>query len=243
MSRLIGLLKDCIMHNILLSGAIIIARMDSSRFPGKTMAHLGGKPIIERCIEALKDSDEFITLLSTTGREVDRPLVDVAEHLGIEYFQGSLDVSERIAGCIKKFGLQYFARVNGDSPFTRRELLSEGFRTIREKNLDFVTNLVPRAFPYGISVEIMKSEKFLSSLPDLNTGYYREHVTTYFYEHFGTLKTYCMPYAYGNDHDVRLVVDTQSDIERIEKMLSASKNAFELSIPEIVKLYRGAYHD
>jgi spore coat polysaccharide biosynthesis protein SpsF len=243
MSRRIGLLKDSMMHNKSASGAIVIARMDSSRFPGKAMTHLGGKPIIERCIGALKGSDEFITLLATTGREVDRPLVDFAEHLGFEYFQGSYDISERIAGCIRKFGLQYFARVNGDSPFTRRELLTEGFRIIREKNLDFVTNLVPRAFPYGISVEIMKSEKFLSSLPDLNTDYYREHVTTYFYEHFGTLKTYCMPYTSGNDHDVKLVVDTYEDKECIEKMLTILPNAFELPISEIVKLYRGVHHD
>jgi spore coat polysaccharide biosynthesis protein SpsF len=231
------------MHNMSVSGAIILARMDSSRFPGKAMANLGGKSIIEKCIGALKGGDEFITLLATTGRAVDRPFMDIAEHLGIEHFQGSLDVSERIAGCIRKFGLQYFARVNGDSPFTRRELLTEGFRTIREKNLDFVTNLVPRAFPYGISVEIMKSEIFLSSLPDLNTDYYREHVTTYFYEHFGTLKTYCMPYTSGNDHDVRLVVDTSEDKERIEKMLTVSPNAFELPISEIVKLYREVNHD
>ena len=231
------------MHDMSVSGAIIIARMDSSRFPGKAMAHLGGKPIIERCISALKGSDEFITLLATTGREVDRPLVDVAEHLGIGYFQGSLDISERIADCIREFGLHYFARVNGDSPFTRRDLLTEGFRTIREKDLEFVTNLVPRAYPYGISVEIMKSKRYLSSLPDLNTDYYREHVTTYFYEHFGTLKTFCMPYASGNDHDVRLVVDTYSDLERIEKMLAVSPDAFELPISEIVKLYRGVHHD
>lgn len=228
------------MNNVSVSGAIIIARMDSFRFPGKAMTRLGGKSIIEQCIGTLKNAREFITLLATTGRMVDRPLVNVAEQLGIKCFQGSLDVSERIADCIKIFGLKYFARVNGDSPFTRRELLTEGFRQIRERNLDFVTNLVPRAFPYGISVEIMKSKKFLSSLPNLNTDYYREHVTAYFYEHFETLKTYCMPYNFGNDHDVRLVVDTYEDKERIEKMLTVSPNAFELPISEIVKLYREA---
>ena len=231
------------MHDMPVCGAIIIARMDSSRFPGKAMAYLGDQLIIERCITALKGSDEFVALLATTDREVDKPLLNAAETLGIEHFQGPLDVSERLAGCIRKFGLQYFARVNGDSPFTRRELLTEGFRIIREKNLDFVTNLVPRAFPYGISVEIMKSETFLSTLPNLDSDFYREHVTTYFYEHFGSLKTFCMPYTSGNDHDVRLVVDTYEDKERIEKMLTVKPNAFELPIPELVKLYRGVHHD
>lgn len=221
-------------------GAIILARMDSKRFSNKALAKLGDKTLIEWCIDSVVDSERYETILATTDREIDKPLVSIAKSKGIYCFQGALDnVSNRILGCIDKFNLDYFARINGDSPFVRKELLNEGFKIICKKELDFVTNLVPRAFPYGISVEILKSSTFVSNYEKLNSSSHREHITSFFYENFDQFKTYCIRYEYGNDHDVRLVVDTPSDIEHLNKMLIISKDINSLSISELVKLYKG----
>jgi spore coat polysaccharide biosynthesis protein SpsF (cytidylyltransferase family) len=222
------------------NGIIILARMDSKRFPYKAITKLGDKKLIEWCIDGVVNNKQYKTILATTNREIDKPLMNIAKNKGISYFQGALDnVANRVLECIKNFNLDYFARVNGDSPFVRKELLIEGFKIIYEQDLDVVTNLVPRAFPYGISVEILKSSIFCSNYDNFTTNCYKEHITSYFYEHFGQFKTYCMQYEHGNDSDVRLVVDTPSDREHIEKMLSYSKNIQELTIAEIVKLYRG----
>lgn len=222
-------------------GVIILARMDSKRFSNKALAKLGDKKLIEWCIDGVVDNERYNTILATTDREIDKPLVSIAKSKDIYCFQGALDnVANRVLECIDKFNLDYFARINGDSPFVCRELLIEGFKIICEKDLDFVTNLVPRAFPFGISVEILKSSIFVSNYAKLNSSSHREHITSYFYENFDQFKTYCMRYEYGNDHDVRLVVDRPSDLEHLNKMLIISKDINSLSISELVKLYKGA---
>ncbi|MBI5623164.1 MAG: NTP transferase domain-containing protein [Elusimicrobia bacterium] len=220
-------------------GVIVLARMDSSRFPNKAMALLGHKPLVEWCIDGVADPGRYRTVLATTGRDLDRPLVELAARKGIPCYQGPVeDVAGRIAGCLEAHGLDCFARVNGDSPFVRKELLREGFDLIRERGADLVTNLVPRAFPYGVSVEILRSEVFLACYESLTTSLQREHATSYFYEHLAAFKVCCMPYGGGDDHDVRLVVDTPADLERLGKLLRAGRDVAGLPLPELVRLYR-----
>jgi len=227
-------------------GVIILVRMDSKRYPNKALTKIGDKTLIEWCIDGVVDNEKYITILATSDRDIDKPLISVAKNRGIFYFQGELDnVSCRVLECIDKFKLDYFARINGDSPFVRKDLLNEGFKIISERELDFVTNLMPRAFPYGISVEILRSSTFRSHYKRLTTSYYREHITSYFYNNLSKFKTYSMQYQCGNDHDVRLVVDTAADMERLRKMLSVSIDTNKLTISELVKLYNGGerFHD
>jgi spore coat polysaccharide biosynthesis protein SpsF len=219
-------------------GLIIFSRLDSKRFPYKAFAKLGNKTIIEWIISNLKVNLNYKVILATSNREVDRPLVDFARESGISYFQGPLDdVACRTLGCIKEFELDYFARINGDSPFVNKELIIEGFDIISRGNIDFVTNLVPRRFPYGTSVEIVKSSTFCSIYKYFSDND-KEHITSYFYEHFNDFNTFCIEYKYGNDHDVRLVIDTIEDLEILKKILSRIDNIESIKIPDIVKIYR-----
>jgi spore coat polysaccharide biosynthesis protein SpsF len=219
-------------------GAVILARMDSKRFPEKATKLLRGKRLIEWCIDGAV-GEGYSTVLATSDTDHDDPLAEIARGKGIPCFRGPLEnVAKRVLMCIREHKLDFFARVNADSPFVRNELIGEAFKLAVKQDMEFVTNLVPRAFPYGISVEVLKSSVFERCYNDLNTDRYREHVTSYFYDNIGRFRTQFIPYQ-GNDQDVRLVVDTPEDLDRIERMISFAKaDISRLAIADLVRLYR-----
>ncbi len=86
-------------------GAIIQARMNSSRLPGKVLMNIQGKPIIEYLITQLQRVQklEKIILATTTNSE-DDPLVEHAGKNQIHHFRGSEhDVLERYYKATKKY--------------------------------------------------------------------------------------------------------------------------------------------
>ena len=46
-------------------------------------------------------------------------------------------------------------RINGDSPLHHSELLSEAVRVYFSDNVEIVTNVFPRSYPIGMSVELV----------------------------------------------------------------------------------------
>ena len=110
---------------------IVLARMDSSRFPGKALTPIGGIPLLERCLSGVLQSEQFTPILATTARSVDQPLADFAKRMRIPCFRGGLEnVYGRVCVCLKEFEVDIFARINADSPFVQAGLLNDGKATI-----------------------------------------------------------------------------------------------------------------
>jgi spore coat polysaccharide biosynthesis protein SpsF len=72
-------------------------------------------------------------------------------------------------------------RISGDSPLIDFRLINKSINIFKKnKRFDLITNVFPRTFPSGQSVEIIKTSalgknlKFFSKLD-------KEHVTRYFY--------------------------------------------------------------
>ncbi len=221
------------------NGAVVLARMDSSRFPGKALAPVKGIPLLQRCVEPLLQAGDFKVLIATTSRPVDNPIADEASRLGMPCFRGEADdVALRMLRCAQTYHLDAVARVNGDSPFPNIRLLRQGFAAIETGQYDFCTNLVPRAFPYGVSIEVFRTSFFAECYPKFGTAYHREHVTPYFYEHLHEFRVCCLEYSAGNDHDVRLVVDRPGDVDLIERILDNVDSPATAELPAIVAAYR-----
>ena len=68
-------------------------------------------------------------VLATSDRPIDDPLAAFAAANELALFRGDPDdVAGRALACAERFGLDYFARVNGDSPFLEPALLGEAIR-------------------------------------------------------------------------------------------------------------------
>lgn len=137
-------------------GAVIQARLDSVRFPGKALAPLAGRPILAHVIaraRRITRADEIV--LATSDRAVDDPLAALGREAGIPVFRGSLgDVVQRTLDCARAHKLDVVARLCGDSPFLSPDLFDRALGLQEETDADLVSNTVVRSYPKGLSVEV-----------------------------------------------------------------------------------------
>lgn len=162
---------------------IIQARSSSSRLPGKVMKKIGGITIVEHTInQCSKVVGRENVILATSDEVSDNDLADHVKGLGITLHRGSLEnVYERFSEILRNFGIEQFVRICADSPFLNTQILNVAIQTYNELTPDLVTNVFPRTFPKGQSVEIIKSKKFLEIGYKHNKKFSTEHITQSYY--------------------------------------------------------------
>ena len=145
------------------SVAIIQSRMTSKRYPGKMLAPFLGKPVLAHVVNRIKKTKiKPKIILATSKNHTDDPLVVYAKHLSIEVVRGSHeDVLSRFILTLKKFNCDSFFRVCGDSPLLLPVLFDKAKSIYNEGNYDLVTNVFPRTFPTGMSVELINTSIFI----------------------------------------------------------------------------------
>ncbi len=213
-------------------GAIIVARFDSRRFPGKVLHPLAGQPMLahvaERC--RLVPALERRIVLATTARAVDHPIARFAADLGLGVFRGGTDnVARRLLECAWSAGWDAFFRVNADSPCLDPDLLQRAADAFHSGYFDLVTNLHPRTFPYGISVELMRTATYAEAYPRFERPDHREHATLYYYENPDRFRLHNLinPRAARSGEVIlplpRLTVDQPDDVAPVEAWLAGCR--------------------
>lgn len=221
------------------SAAVIFARMSSSRLPGKSLLPLAnGFLLIELIIKQLEKLPGVLVILATSDHSDDDQLAETAGKSGALVFRGDLqNVAQRAASCIEHFRLDFFSRINGDSPFVNIEHLAQGFRRIIESDLDLITNLYPRTFPYGYSLEVIKAQSFLNAYKNFTIAE-QEHITAYFYNHVSKFKYENIVSDVPLKGDIRLTIDTVEDYDRINRLFGKFPQLYGRSLEEIIKAYK-----
>jgi spore coat polysaccharide biosynthesis protein SpsF len=178
--------------------AIIFSRMASSRLPGKALRHIAGEPLIKRVINRVSKVKKLSTVVvATSNSKNDDGLVEYIQSLNIEVFRGAAhDVL--------------------DSPFIDPELLEKGIEMWRQPNLDLISNVFPRTYPVGTSVEIIKTDSLKKILDLTADSCDREHVTRFFYRNPEKFRILNFESGRSELRKVRLAVDTEEDLERID---------------------------
>lgn len=205
------------------SGAIIVARMGSKRLPGKALRTALGWPMIEIVARRLflAGFTRERVVVATTDQLRDRELVDWCRSFGLEAFRGDEDdVAARCLACAEWRGWRAFARVNGDSPFVPGRLIHAALAEVEKRGSSFVTNLAPRSFPYGVSVEVIDTAMYRDSLSAMRPDE-AEHVTLHLYRALPERHKNLVCEA-GDLSSIRLTVDTAADEVRINTLLAGA---------------------
>ncbi|MDA7810729.1 glycosyltransferase family protein [Candidatus Pelagibacter sp.] len=163
-------------------GAIIEARLGSTRLPGKVMLKVNNQPLIFQLIKRLKfvkNIDQII--VATTLNKKDDVICDFLKKNKINFFRGSEDnVVDRVLKAAKKFKIKNIVQVTGDCPLIDPYIVSQVIETFKSNNFDFVSNANIRTYPDGMDVSIF-STKNLNKLSKLTKNKFDlEHVTLYF---------------------------------------------------------------
>jgi len=180
-------------------------------------------------------------IVATSDRPLDDPIAEWADKEGLGVFRGSAnDVSLRVLNCIQANNLDYFFRVNADSPFLEPLLLLKAHSLITESKYDFVTNLMPRSFPYGVSVECFDANIYRCGYKSMYSSRHFEHPTSYFYEHISSYSYYNIACENSGLEDIRLTVDTPQDLDVFSnKMKPLLDNWLNISYIDAIKLLQG----
>ncbi|SRX55965.1 3-deoxy-manno-octulosonate cytidylyltransferase [Aequorivita sp. CIP111184] len=115
---------------------MIPARYGASRFPGKLMQDLGGKPVIVRTYEAAKATDLFDEVYVVTDSDVIFREIEMNGGKAIMSQKEHDCGSDRIAEAVENMDVDIVVNVQGDEPFTSREGLEKVLAVFNEPDAD-----------------------------------------------------------------------------------------------------------
>jgi spore coat polysaccharide biosynthesis protein SpsF len=198
---------------------VVQARMSSRRLPGKVLLPLIGKPLLAHALDRLCRGQPLPVVVATSRHVSDDPLAEFCQGLGIPCLRGPLDnVAARFLLAAEELNLDAFVRVCGDSPLIDPALVERAARLFLDQRPHLAGNVYPRTYPQGQSVEVVDTETFRRALPDFSQPDELEHVTLHFYRRAAQYNI--ANFSHQPDlSQVRLVVDTRQDLERMAALM------------------------
>lgn len=212
--------------------------MGSTRFPGKVLAPFRGKAIVARLIDAAAQAvaRDRITV-ATSATAADDPLACYVRELGVAVFRGSLDnVVERFQDCLRVNPCDWFFRLCADSPLLDPALLGAAMRYADLKKVDLVTNVFPRTFPKGQSVELIRAAAFAAIDSNRLTPQQKEHATQVYYFHPEIFNIVNFESAEPGLAETSYAVDTLEDLSRLEHLFSQERFPPKVMLREVRKV-------
>lgn len=210
--------------------------MGSTRFPGKCLTPVRGRPLIKWIFDRLaraKRLDEVV--LATTNDPADHELARFAQSCGIPVYRGSdFNVLRRYIDAANWRHANYLVRITGDCPLVDPWLVDQVVETLIHSQLDYVSNIQPPSFPDGLDIEaftrtaLQRSEALAKESSDF------EHVTPVLRQHEKFSR--CGIGVSGSHAHLRMTVDYPEDIKRIEFVLKAFGDRCDFGWKEISSL-------
>lgn len=162
--------------------ALVQARMGSSRFPGKMMAPLAGRPLLAWVLARLKRAQRLdAVVLATTDLPRDAALVALAHEMGVAPFTGSeSDVLDRFSRAARQFEADTVVRVCADNPFIDGAVVDALVDFYAASDCDYACNHLDRlgsGFADGFGAEILPAALLHRLAAECSEPRHREHVT------------------------------------------------------------------
>jgi spore coat polysaccharide biosynthesis protein SpsF len=201
--------------------AIIQARMNSSRLPGKVLAPMAGEPMLTRVMNRVRRAssiDEVV--VATTTRAEDQQIVDLCVQQRTACFRGSeADVLDRYYQAALHYESDIVVRITSDCPLIDPETIHWLVLEFIEKgDCDYLTNaLPPRTFPRGLDVEVLSFFALARAWREDDNPDWREHVTAYIYRHPELFRLHILTHPADYSY-VRWTVDETADLDFIQRI-------------------------
>lgn len=158
---------------------IIQARMGSTRLPGKVLAQVAGRPVLQHVVERVRQATLPDALLVATSLNAENDAVESAcAAIGVRCVRGSEnDVLDRYVQAARLAGATAVVRVTADCPLLDPAVLDAVVREYRDGDFDYVANINPPTFPHGLDVEICSAAALERAWERATAPDEREHVT------------------------------------------------------------------
>ena len=219
---------------------IIQARFSSKRLPGKVLRKIKNKEILLHIVEKLKKNKNINkTIVAISTSKLDNKIKFFCKKKKLDYFRGNLqNVYRRYFDLLIKEKCDFFIRVCADSPLLSEKILKRLIFFLKKyKNkYHLYTNVFPRSYPKGLSLEIINRKVFMDNIKNIKTQMLKEHITKYFYSNHKKFKIFNFKYK-KNYGDINLSIDSTNDFRLINYLYNI-KNFNKFTLEEIIKKYR-----
>jgi spore coat polysaccharide biosynthesis protein SpsF (cytidylyltransferase family) len=196
------------------AGAVIQARMGSTRLPGKALADLGGRPILGRVVDRARLANSLAMVgVATTTDERDDPIAAFCAHEGVPCHRGPVDdVLRRYVEAAARWSIDPVVRITGDCPFLCPDAIDALVPALVRARAEYAGYSGPRI---GEGVDPFSRSALTRfdgmSLPDDE----REHLALIVRRHIDTIKCAWIAPEPGLEPPgpIRLSVDEVADLE------------------------------
>ncbi len=157
---------------------LVAMRVGSTRLPYKHFKKIGeetiadlihsqlaptfGAEAVVYCLPDTQANDILAQYLMSKGREVAR---------GDEH-----NVLSRLQSACAARDHEWIARVNGDNVIIIQDLIAQALHATERTDIDTITNVRPRSYPKGCSIELTRRAQFLAIDAEAASDHEKEHV-------------------------------------------------------------------
>ena len=217
---------------------IIQARYSSKRLPGKVLKNILGTTVLKRVVNQVKKSKKINRIIIATSRhKTDKKIINFCDKNKIYCMAGPLNnVFKRFYSIIVHEDYKSFVRISADSPLIDPSIIDKAITLFNKKQYDIVTNVFPRTFPKGFSVEVVNSKLILDFLLKIKKKKHQEHLTSFFYDNYKNFKIKNF-YNKINISNINFSIDSFADFIRAKNILKFCKNK-NYSLDYILLIYK-----
>jgi len=136
--------------------ALIQARMGSSRFPGKVLEDLSGRPMLWHVVHRVRGAGRVErVVVATTDRAVDDPIARFCAQENIACFRGDeQDVLDRFYQAARADHADVVVRITADCPLIDPEVIDKVVERFQRGDCDYVSNAIRYTYPDGLDTEV-----------------------------------------------------------------------------------------
>jgi spore coat polysaccharide biosynthesis protein SpsF len=217
--------------------AVVQARMDSERLPGKVMKHLSGKPVLWHIIQILSKVDLIDEIvIATTTLSNDDIIEDLCLKETIRLVRGSVnDVLDRFRTAAITTNADVLVRITGDDPCMDFNIINNIISTHLKSKSDYTSNMIKRTFPRGMDTEVFNVSAIAQAWQTTSNPDDREHVTLFIRNSPDKFKLKNISSStFTNRSDLRLCVDTVEDYNLVNLIYENCYKNSPLLLKEIL---------
>ena len=222
--------------------AIVQARMNSTRMPGKVLKKICKIPSIDILLARLanaKTLDEIV--VATSHHPTNKELTNHLETLNYNFYIGSeTDVLSRFFEAAKLYSADIIVRISGDCPCVDSYLVDDIVSYLLNNNVDYCSNTINPSYPDGLDIEAFNFLALKKAKLEAISVFDKEHVTPYIRRDSSLIKS-----NISNEIDyshLRITLDEPQDLSLLQEIFKHFYPRIDFSWVEIVDYLNSNLH-
>jgi spore coat polysaccharide biosynthesis protein SpsF len=217
--------------------AIIQARMNSNRLPGKVLKDICGKSMLSRVVQRVNCATSLDkVVVATSDTSVDDSVESECHKLGVSVFRGSEDdVLDRFFQTALIHKAEVAVRITADCPLIEPAIIDKVLQAFLSSGADYASNTLLRTYPRGLDVEVIGIQALSMAWKNSIKPYHRVHVTPYIYENSNLFKLLSITNSIDWSK-YRWTVDTPEDLQFVRRVYEVLGGNSQFSWTDVLKL-------